>query len=70
MLHQEQYVRLLDALPALQQADPPLLEAVRNAAFFTRIPAGHDLFVTDDEVDAIAVVISGTVRVYQISTLR
>jgi CRP/FNR family transcriptional regulator len=37
-----------------------------DAAFMMRIPSGRDVFVEGDRVEAIALLISGVVRVYQI----
>jgi CRP/FNR family transcriptional regulator len=54
------------ALPVLQQADPQLAREFMEAAFMTRIPSGRDVFVEGDRVEAIALLISGVVRVYQI----
>jgi CRP/FNR family transcriptional regulator, anaerobic regulatory protein len=53
-------------LPILQRADPQLVREFQRAAFFTRIPAGKDVFVEGDRTDAIALLISGVVRVYKI----
>ena len=66
MIEQELVARITRALPILQRADPQLLQDFRQAAFFARIPAGRDVFVEGDRVDAIALLISGVVRVYKI----
>jgi CRP/FNR family transcriptional regulator len=66
MLSQEQYERIAAALPLLRRADPELALEFQRAAYFTRIPPGHDVFVEGDRVDAIALLISGAVRVYKI----
>ena len=58
--------RILEALPALRRASPDVLLALRQRAFLARIPAGRDVFVQGQKVDAIPLLISGTVRVYQI----
>lgn len=58
--------RLLPALPFLNDADPRLLQEFQQAAYLARIPAGKDVFVEGDRVHAIALLISGVVRVYQI----
>lgn len=65
MINQEQYRRIAQALPVLQRADARLTHDFQQAAFFARIPAGHDVFLEGDRVDAIALLISGTVRVYK-----
>jgi CRP/FNR family transcriptional regulator len=66
MITTQQFVRLVQTLPILAHADPGLLREFQQAASFTRIPAGHDVFVEGDLVDAIALLISGVVRVYKI----
>jgi CRP/FNR family transcriptional regulator, anaerobic regulatory protein len=66
MLTQEQFTHILHALPILQRADPQLAREFRAEAFFARIPAGRDVFVEGDLADAIALLISGVVRVYKI----
>ena len=66
MLEPEQYKRILLAMPLLQKADPKLIRDFKQAAFFTKIPTGRDVFLEGDRVDAIAFLISGVVRVYKI----
>jgi CRP/FNR family transcriptional regulator len=66
MLTTEQYDRIARALPILAAADAGLVREFQRAAFFARIPAGRDVFVEGDRVDAIALIISGVVRVYKI----
>ena len=66
MISKEQYNRIAHLLPILQQADAQLVHEFQQAAFFTRIPAGRDVFVEGDRIDAIALLISGVVRVYKI----
>jgi CRP/FNR family transcriptional regulator len=66
MLDASQFDRLAQSLPFLQFADAALTREVRQAAVFARIPVGHDVFVEGDRVDAIALLLSGVVRVYKI----
>ena len=66
MLTQEQYRRIVHALPILEHADPQLTREFQAEAFFARIPAGKDVFVEGDQAEAIALLISGVVRVYKI----
>jgi CRP/FNR family transcriptional regulator len=65
MIDQQQYERIARALPLLQRAEPELVREFRQAVFFARIPAGRDVFIEGDRVDAIALLISGVVRVYK-----
>jgi CRP/FNR family transcriptional regulator, anaerobic regulatory protein len=66
MIDPKQLDRLKQALPALQHAEPPLVREFVGAAWIVNIPAGRDVFVEGDQVDAIALLISGVVRVYKV----
>lgn len=66
MLTTEQFKRISQSLPLLQHAGLQLSREFRAEAFFARIPAGKDVFVEGDQADAIALLISGVVRVYKI----
>jgi len=66
MIDQQQLERIVRVLPVLKRADPRLLREFQDAAFFARIPKGRDVFIEGDQVDAIALLISGVVRVYKI----
>jgi CRP/FNR family transcriptional regulator, anaerobic regulatory protein len=66
MINSEQLNRLVRVLPVLEHADPGLLREFQQQAFFARIPAGRDVFIEGDHVEAIALLISGVVRVYKI----
>lgn len=66
MITAEQYERIAAALPLLQKADARLTRVFRERAFYARIPAGQDVFAEGDRADALALLISGVVRVYKI----
>ena len=66
MIAQEQYSRIARSLPILAQADARLIDEFRRAAFLAKISAGKDVFVEGDRANAIALLISGIVRVYKI----
>jgi CRP/FNR family transcriptional regulator, anaerobic regulatory protein len=66
MINPEQFNRIVRVLSILEHADPGLLREFQQKAFFARIPEGHDVFVEGDRADAIALLISGVVRVYKI----
>ena len=66
MITTQQFERIVQTLPILEQADPGLLREFQQAAIFMRIPKGQDVFIEGDRVDAIALMISGVVRVYKI----
>ena len=67
MLDNQQYQRIALALPFLQQAETALVRDFQREAFFARVPAGKDVFVVGDRTEAIALLLSGIVRVYKIS---
>ena len=66
MLSPETYQHIVHAVPLLRRADPPLAREFQQAASFVRIPAGRDVFVAGDRASAIALLVSGVVRVYKI----
>ena len=65
MIDQAAYERVVQALPLLRHADAALARELRQAAFLARVPVGRDVFVEGDRVDAIALLLSGVVRVYK-----
>jgi CRP/FNR family transcriptional regulator, anaerobic regulatory protein len=62
----EQFNHLVRVLPILEHADADLLREFKQKAFYAHIPEGHDVFIEGDRADAIALLISGIVRVYKI----
>lgn len=66
MIGQEQFTRLANHLPLLRQAPPEMVKEFQQAAYYARIPTGKDVFAQGDEVDAIALLLAGVVRVYKI----
>jgi CRP/FNR family transcriptional regulator len=66
MISHEHYNRIARVLPILQRADPQLAREFQQNTFFARIPAGKDVFAEGDCADAIALLLSGVVRVYKI----
>ena len=66
MIRQEQIKRISLTLPILQQSNTQILREFEKAAFLAKIPKGHDVFLEGSQVDAIALLISGVVRVYKI----
>jgi CRP/FNR family transcriptional regulator len=67
MISPKQFDQLVHVLPVLNHANPELLSEFQQKAFFAKIPIGRDVFIEGDHVDAIALLISGIVRVYKIS---
>lgn len=66
MIDQKQFTRLAQSMPFLQNADPGFVKEFQRSAFLTHIPAGRDVFLEGDPIEAIALLISGEVRVYKI----
>lgn len=66
MIESQQLSRISQALPVLNDASSELVREFQQAAFLARIPAGQDVFLEGDSADAIALLISGVVRVYKI----
>ena len=66
MLSANELTQISQAIPFLQQADPALIREFQTSAFSARIPAGRDVFLEGDPAEAIALLISGVVRVYKI----
>jgi CRP/FNR family transcriptional regulator len=66
MIEAQQLGRISQALPVLKDASSELVREFQQAAYLARIPAGHDVFLEGDSIDAIALLISGVVRVYKI----
>lgn len=66
MLTPTDFDRLAQALPFLRRADTELVREFKQAAFSLRIPVSKDVFVEGDEANAIALLLSGVVRVYKI----
>lgn len=66
MIEETQLQRIGQVLPVLQSADAQLVREFQKAAYLARIPAGRDVFLEGDRVEAIALLISGVVRVYKI----
>ena len=66
MIEQDHLPRVLHAIPFLQDAEPQLLKEFQQQAFLARIPTGKDIFLEGDQVEALALLVSGVVRVYNI----
>jgi CRP/FNR family transcriptional regulator len=66
MLDSKYYDRIAQLLPFLQNTEGRIAREFRQAAYYARIPAGRDVFVEGDEVQSIALLLSGNVRVYKV----
>lgn len=66
MIDAKQFDRIAGVLLFLQNADRGFKNEFQRSAFLTQIPAGRDVFLEGDRIEAIAFLISGVVRVYKI----
>lgn len=66
MIDDKQYQRIALSMPFLQNADALFIKEFQSSAFLANIPAGRDVFLEGDRIEAIALLISGVVRVYKI----
>lgn len=66
MIDAKQFDRIADVLLFLQNADRGFRNEFQRSAFLAQIPAGRDVFLEGDRIEAIALLISGVVRVYKI----
>ena len=66
MLDKNHFERISKALPFLQTATPQIIRDFTDFAYYAKIPAGRQIFAEGDEVDGIALLMSGVVRVYKI----
>ena len=66
MLDENHFEKISQALPFLQSGPPQLIRDFKDHAFYAKIPSGREIFVEGDEVDGIALMMSGVVRVYKL----
>jgi CRP/FNR family transcriptional regulator len=66
MIRNEEFERVSEALPFLQGAGPQMVREFMANAYFARLPARYDVFAEGDGADAIALLLTGRVRVYKI----
>ncbi len=64
MIDQDEFLALTRVMPFLKNADNQLLNEFRHIGSIANIPAGKDVFVVGDHANAIAILVSGIVRVY------
>ena len=66
MIDENEFDRIACTLTILQRTNPDLKREFLQTAFLARIPQGKEVFAEGDPIDAIALLISGEVRVYKI----
>lgn len=67
MLTPWQLEQVVSLFSHFQDVEPQLLNELRVRAYFAHIIAGENIFGFGDRVSAIALLVSGTIRVYKIS---
>lgn len=66
MLDENEFARVMKALPFLEQADESLIKSFKGEAFLARIPNHKNVYLQGDVVDHIALLLQGQVRVFTI----
>jgi CRP/FNR family transcriptional regulator len=66
MINSEQFNRLVVAFPILGLANPQKAYEFQQATFFVSLPASKEIFLEGDHASALALIVSGSVRVYKI----
>lgn len=66
MVSIEEFNRIKQTLPFLDQADEQLVRSFRGEAYLANLPATKDIYLQGDIVDNIALLLSGSVRVFKI----
>ena len=67
MLENNQFNRFSAVYPFLEEAGDPARREFVDYAYFVKIPSGREIFAEGDEVNGIALLVSGVVRVYKLS---
>ena len=67
MLEKERFEQLIKRFPELNLIEEDMIKVLKNEAYFATIPVGREIFYPGDNVSAIALLLSGTVRVYKMS---
>ena len=66
MISNDEFDRIKKTLPFLDQADKQLLRSFRGEAYLAKLPVNKDIYLQGDIVDNIALLLSGSVRVFKI----
>ncbi len=66
MITVDEFDRIKKALPFLGKADQQLVRSFRREAYLANLPADKDIYLQGDMVDNIALLLSGSVRVFKI----
>jgi CRP/FNR family transcriptional regulator len=66
MIDRAQFERAAQVVPLLRACGSAFEREFQKAVSFERIPAGRDVFLEGERVDAIALLVTGVVRVYKV----
>jgi CRP/FNR family transcriptional regulator len=66
VLNDDIFARIMSIMPNLRHADTELRREFREVAYYAQIPAGSEIFGYGDRVNAIALIMSGAIRVYKV----
>jgi len=66
MVSIEEFNPIKQTLPFLEKADGQLVRSFRGEAYLAKLPADRDIYLQGDIVDNIALLLSGSVRVFKI----
>jgi len=66
MLDNDQFERISISIPFLQNTTPLIKREFLDFAYYVKIPTGRQIFSEGDNVDGIALLMTGVVRVYKI----
>mgnify|MGYP000193815904 FL=1 len=66
MISEAEFERVARAFPMLQRAGAAWVQEFRRTASMASLPAGKDVFVEGDRAVSLALLLSGSVRVYKI----
>jgi CRP/FNR family transcriptional regulator len=66
MLENNHFEQISKTLPFLQTAAPQMKRDFSDFAYYAKVPTGRQIFTEGDQVDGIALLMSGVVRVFKI----
>jgi CRP/FNR family transcriptional regulator len=64
MLSESEFNEVIKTLPFLKNATELMIDEFKRYGSIRKIPAGKDVFIIDDHVNAIALLLKGSVRVF------
>ena len=65
MLERNQFNRIAEVLPFLGASDSRIKKEFMDYSYYIKLPSGRVIFTEGDEVNGIALLVTGAVRVYK-----